>query len=130
MRKLSTLISIFAASRAGSEWWKTAITEHILKNNLTGIWIDNNEMAGMIDDEGVFAGEVPMFDASTGSAPSNVESRMGWGGEATRIGSVGKAVQTAGMARASRFLGCCDVLQLTLNLGAGDLRSCPLGSSE
>jgi alpha-glucosidase len=48
-----------------------------------------------LDDEERFAGEVGVFGPEGG----NVETRMGWGGGEIRVGSVGKALQTMGMAR-------------------------------
>ncbi|KAJ7495980.1 glycosyl hydrolases family 31-domain-containing protein [Mycena galericulata] len=83
------------SSRAACEWWGAQIRAELLANGLTGMWIDNNEMAGMMDDEERFVGEVGVFGAKGGS----VEKRMGWGGGEIRLGSVGKAVQTMGMAR-------------------------------
>jgi alpha-glucosidase len=60
-------------------------------------------MAGMVDDEARFQGEVGMWNASVEGCPiaHNVEKRMGWRGGETRVGSVGKAIQTMGMARVS-----------------------------
>lgn len=59
--------------------------------------IDNNEMAGMVDGEEKFVGHVGMWNAR-GQA-DNVEKRMGWGEGEARVGSVGKAINTIGMAR-------------------------------
>lgn len=62
-------------------------------------------MAGLVDDEATFRGEIGMFDAdvepSSSPTPSanNVEKRMGWGRGETSVGSVGKAINTAGMGR-------------------------------
>ncbi|KAJ7121284.1 glycosyl hydrolases family 31-domain-containing protein [Mycena crocata] len=83
------------SSRAACEFWGAQIREELLANGLTGMWIDNNEMAGMLDDEERFVGEVGLF----GKKGENVETRMGWGGGEIRVGSVGKAIQTMGMAR-------------------------------
>ncbi|KAJ6494934.1 glycosyl hydrolases family 31-domain-containing protein [Mycena vulgaris] len=85
------------SARAAREWWGAQIRQELLANGLTGMWIDNNEMAGMMDDEERFVGEEGVFGAKGGS----VETRMGWGGGEIRVGSVGKAVQTMGMARAT-----------------------------
>ncbi|KAJ7485732.1 glycosyl hydrolases family 31-domain-containing protein [Mycena latifolia] len=85
------------STRAAREWWDEQIRKELLANGLTGMWIDNNEMAGMMDDEERFVGEEGMFGPKGGS----VETRMGWGGGETRLGSVGKAIQTMGMARAT-----------------------------
>ncbi|KAJ7217663.1 glycosyl hydrolases family 31-domain-containing protein, partial [Mycena pura] len=85
------------SSRAASDFWGEQIRKELLTNGLTGMWIDNNEMAGLMDDEERFVGEVGMF----GSPGENVEMRMGWGGGEARVGSVGKAIQTMGMARAT-----------------------------
>ena len=52
---------------------------------------------GMVDDEELFRGELGMWDAE--GVAGNVEQRMGWGRGETRVGSVGKAIQTIGMAR-------------------------------
>ncbi|KAJ7761077.1 glycosyl hydrolases family 31-domain-containing protein [Mycena metata] len=83
------------SARAGCEYWAEQIRTELLANGLTGMWIDNNEMSGMTDDEERFAGEVGLW----GNTGDNVETRMGWGGGEIRVGSVGKAVQTMGMAR-------------------------------
>ncbi|KAJ7141312.1 glycosyl hydrolases family 31-domain-containing protein [Mycena epipterygia] len=83
------------STRAARDWWGTQIREELLAHGLTGMWIDNNEMAGMTDDEERFVGEVGLF----GPKGDSVETRMGWGGGEIRLGSVGKAVQTMGMAR-------------------------------
>ncbi|TDL29099.1 hypothetical protein BD410DRAFT_3704 [Rickenella mellea] len=87
------------SSKAGTQWWKEKVDEQILKNNLTGLWIDNNEISGLKDDEERFQGELGMFAAQ--GVENNVEQRMGWRGGAIRVGSVGKAIQTMGMARAT-----------------------------
>ncbi|KAM0786221.1 hypothetical protein ACM66B_007024 [Microbotryomycetes sp. NB124-2] len=90
------------SSKGGTEWWIRAIQEQLLANGLTGMWIDNNEMAGMVDDEARFAGDLGMYDANVaGEVGTNVEKRAGWGQGETRLGSVGKAIQTMGMARAT-----------------------------
>ncbi|KAF7357793.1 BZ3500-MvSof-1268-A1-R1-Chr3-1g06135 protein [Mycena venus] len=83
------------SSRAGCDFWGEQIRTELLANGLTGMWIDNNEISGLKDDEERFAGEVGVF----GSEGGNVETRMGWGGGEISVGSVGKAVQTMGMAR-------------------------------
>ncbi|KAJ6489585.1 glycosyl hydrolases family 31-domain-containing protein [Mycena vitilis] len=83
------------SSRAGCEFWGEQIRTELLTNGLTGMWIDNNEISGLTDDEERFAGEVGVF----GSKGGNMETRMGWGGGEIRVGSVGKAMQTMGMAR-------------------------------
>ncbi|KAI5478030.1 hypothetical protein MNV49_005493 [Pseudohyphozyma bogoriensis] len=87
------------SSQGGSEFWKTCIKEQLIANGCTGVWNDNNEMAGMLDDAERFAGEVPMWQAK-GEA-GNVEKRLGWNGGEITCGAVGKAIQTMGMARAS-----------------------------
>ncbi|ORY92423.1 glycosyl hydrolases family 31-domain-containing protein [Leucosporidium creatinivorum] len=91
------------SSQAGSEWWKQGTTEHLIDNGLTGVWIDNNEMAGMVDGDATFRGELGIANASVGGSTvlDNVEKRMGWRGGSTTAGSVGKAIQTIGMARAT-----------------------------
>ncbi|KAL8286348.1 hypothetical protein RQP46_004365 [Phenoliferia psychrophenolica] len=88
-----------ASSKAGSKWWGDAIKEYVMANGLTGMWIDNNEMAGMVDDDELLRGEMGMWNA-VGTA-NNVERRMGWRGGKTTVGAVGKALQTIGMARAT-----------------------------
>ncbi|KAK4051516.1 hypothetical protein OIO90_004730 [Microbotryomycetes sp. JL221] len=86
----------------GSQWWIDAIKNQLLDNGLTGMWIDNNEMAGMVDDEATFAGEVGLYRSQIPTGLSDdVEKRAGWGGGSVRAGSVGKAIQTMGMARAT-----------------------------
>ncbi|KAI5476387.1 hypothetical protein MNV49_007765, partial [Pseudohyphozyma bogoriensis] len=89
------------SSKAGSKWWKDAIVEQLINKGLTGMWIDNNEMAGMVDDDATFAGEIGMYDAFGGEVGANVEKRAGWNGGKTTVGSVGKAINTMGMARAT-----------------------------
>ncbi|KAF7376546.1 Glycosyl hydrolases family 31-domain-containing protein [Mycena sanguinolenta] len=87
------------SSKAGCDFWGEQIREELLANGLTGMWVDNNEISGLEDDEERFAGEVGMF-VDVGAGPGgNVEERMGWGGGEVRVGSVGKAMQTMGMAR-------------------------------
>ncbi|KAF7321974.1 Glycosyl hydrolases family 31-domain-containing protein [Mycena kentingensis (nom. inval.)] len=86
------------STEAASAWWGEQIRLELLANGLTGLWIDNNEMAGMFDDEERFKGEVGMFARDWEDA---VEKRMGWAGGETRVGSVGKGIQTMGMARAT-----------------------------
>lgn len=44
-----------------------------------------------------FKGELGMWNAS--GVSDTVEKRMGWGLGGARVGSVGKAIQTIGMAR-------------------------------
>lgn len=63
-------------------------------------------MAGMVDDEATFRGELRIANASVGALTvlDNVEKRMGWQGGVTKVGSVGKAIQTMGMARVSLLL--------------------------
>lgn len=89
------------SSKAGSKWWSTAIQQQLISNGLTGMWIDNNEMAGMIDDEVRFRGELGMYDAKVAGVKidDSVEKRCGWNGGEIRVGSVGKAINTMGMAR-------------------------------
>ena len=76
--------------------------KQVMAKGLTGMWIDNNEMAGMVDDEARFAGQLGLYNARTPTRISeNVEKRAGWGGGQTTVGQVGKAIQTMGMARVS-----------------------------
>ncbi|SCV71199.1 BQ2448_2787 [Microbotryum intermedium] len=91
------------SSEAGSKWWIDAVQQQLLGNNLTGIWIDNNEMAGMVDDDATFKGDLGLWNANSAhnKIGNNVETRMGWGRGEITVGSVGKAVQTMGMARAT-----------------------------
>ncbi|SGY50174.1 BQ5605_C001g00861 [Microbotryum silenes-dioicae] len=91
------------SSKSGSKWWTDSVQQQLLSNNLTGIWIDNNEMAGMVDDDATFKGELGLWNTTTaqGKIGDNVQRRMGWGRGETTVGSVGKAVQTMGMARAT-----------------------------
>lgn len=65
--------------------------------------IDNNEMAGQVDGAATYRGELPMYSAEVGSSrvSDNVERRMGWTEGEIQIGTVGKAIQTMGMARVS-----------------------------
>lgn len=61
--------------------------------------IDNNEMAGMVDGASMFRGELGMWNARVPHMANNVEKRLGWGLGETCVGSVGKAINTMGMAR-------------------------------
>lgn len=97
------------SSRSGSEFWKTCIKEHLIKHGLTGVWNDNNEMAGILDDDETFAGEVGMWADKEGT----VEKRMGWGGGVTTAGAVGRAVQTMGMARVRLVLALLNLALMT-----------------
>lgn len=56
-------------------------------------------MAGMVDGASTFRGEVGMWNARVPGLVDNVEKRMGWGSIVTRVGNVGKAINTIGMAR-------------------------------
>lgn len=58
-------------------------------------------MAGMVDDDELFRGEVGMWAANGGTVATNVEQRLGWGLGEIRVGSAGKATNTMGMARVS-----------------------------
>lgn len=58
-------------------------------------------MAGMVDDDELFRGEIGMWAAHGGRVANNVEKRMGWGLGGIRVGSAGKATNTMGMARVS-----------------------------
>ncbi|KAK4049956.1 hypothetical protein OIV83_003780 [Microbotryomycetes sp. JL201] len=90
------------SSNGGTEWWRQAIKQQLLENGLTGMWIDNNEMAGMVDDDAKFAGQLSMYEAVVPvKIGTNVEERAGWGLGEIRLGAVGKAIQTMGMARAT-----------------------------
>jgi alpha-glucosidase len=55
----------------------------------------------MLDGNATFRGELGIANASVGASTvlDNVEKRMGWRGGVTTVGSVGKAIQTMGMAR-------------------------------
>ncbi|KAJ7071961.1 glycosyl hydrolases family 31-domain-containing protein [Mycena amicta] len=68
------------STRAASEWWGARIREELLANGLTGMWIDNNEFAGLLDDDERFKGELGMYARGTDGVEDNVEKRMGWGG--------------------------------------------------
>ncbi|KAF8199901.1 glycosyl hydrolases family 31-domain-containing protein [Mycena galopus ATCC 62051] len=83
------------SAQAACDFWGEQIRTELLENGLTGMWIDNNEISGLEDDEERFAGEVGVFESKGG----NVETRMGWGGGEIRVGSVGGVMQTMGMAR-------------------------------
>ena len=103
------------SSSAASDFWKKMIKDGVSANGITGLWIDNNEFSTLIDDGERITGEISMWTtpeviASTQQKPASsqeqlwadqIADRMGWRGGEIEIGSVGRAVLTMGMAKAS-----------------------------
>jgi alpha-glucosidase len=106
------------SSQAGAEMWGKAIRTGITANNISGLWIDNNEFSTLIDDGNRLKGEVALWAApKTCLLPDQckqesndnferiwarqVQDRMGWTGGEIQVGAVGRAVLTMGMAKAS-----------------------------
>ena len=97
------------SSHAGCREWQRLMDMGVLANNITGVWIDNNEFSSLIDDEEELQGDLDMWSlpSDTLGAQSHdkeageVAARMGWGKRPTTVGSVGRHVLTMGMARAT-----------------------------
>ncbi|KZT44248.1 hypothetical protein SISSUDRAFT_1057221 [Sistotremastrum suecicum HHB10207 ss-3] len=87
------------SSVAAVEWWKRAIHEYLLKNNVTGMWIDNNEYSCLMDDLERFRGETSAW--SSRGIPDHVRNRLSWGDGEISMGQAGRGSQTAAMARAT-----------------------------
>ncbi|KAG8732857.1 hypothetical protein FRC11_010456 [Ceratobasidium sp. 423] len=81
------------SSTGAVEWWSRHIKEDIVGMNMTGMWIDNNEFSGLVDDEEVYIGKKSFWGGG------EWESRLGWGGGETTVGQAGRLVQMMGMAK-------------------------------
>lgn len=94
------------SSKEGCREWQRLMTQGVLKNNISGFWIDNNEFSSLIDDEEELEGDIDMWSIPEAVSPistrgDEVAKRMGWGRGPISAGSVGRAVLTMGMARAT-----------------------------
>lgn len=94
------------SSKDGCQEWQRLMTQGVLNKNISGFWIDNNEFSSLIDDEEELKGEIDLWSIPEVVYPNckrgdEVAKRMGWGKSSISVGSVGRAVLTMGMARAT-----------------------------
>ncbi|CAE6391128.1 unnamed protein product [Rhizoctonia solani] len=83
------------SSPGAAQWWARHIKEDIVGANMTGMWIDNNEYSGLVDDAEIYVGKNSFWGGG------EWESRLGWGGGETTVGQVGRLIQMMGMAKAT-----------------------------
>ncbi|CUA68775.1 hypothetical protein RSOLAG22IIIB_03635 [Rhizoctonia solani] len=81
------------SSPGAVEWWSRHIKEDIVGMNMTGMWIDNNEYSGLVDDAEVYVGKNSFWGGG------DWESRLGWGGGEIFVGQAGRLIQMMGMAK-------------------------------
>ncbi|KDN45363.1 hypothetical protein RSAG8_04950, partial [Rhizoctonia solani AG-8 WAC10335] len=81
------------SSPGAVQWWSQHIKEDIVGMNMTGMWIDNNEYSGLVDDAEVYVGKNSFWGGG------DWESRLGWGGGETTVGQAGRLIQMMGMAK-------------------------------
>ncbi|KAJ1304276.1 hypothetical protein OPQ81_005436 [Rhizoctonia solani] len=81
------------SSPGAVQWWSRHIKEDLVGVNMTGMWIDNNEYSGLIDDAEIYMGKKSFWEGG------DWESRLGWGGGETTVGQVGRMIQVMGMAK-------------------------------
>ncbi|CEL62592.1 alpha-glucosidase [Rhizoctonia solani AG-1 IB] len=81
------------SSPGAVQWWSRHINEDIVGANMTGMWIDNNEYSGLVDDAEIYVGRTSFWGGG------EWESRLGWGGGVTTVGQVGRLIQMMGMAK-------------------------------
>ncbi|CUA71205.1 alpha-glucosidase [Rhizoctonia solani] len=81
------------SSPGAVEWWSRHIKEDLVAMNMTGMWIDNNEYSGLVDDAEGYAGKSSFWGGG------DWESRLGWGGGETTVLQVGRLIQMMGMAK-------------------------------
>ncbi|QRV92527.1 glycoside hydrolase family 31 protein [Ceratobasidium sp. AG-Ba] len=81
------------STKGGAEWWSQHIKKDLIEMNVTGMWIDNNEYSGLVDDDEGYAGENSFW------GDGDWERRSGWGGGKTTVGRAGRLIQMMGMAR-------------------------------
>ncbi|CAE6538194.1 unnamed protein product [Rhizoctonia solani] len=81
------------SSPGAVEWWSRHIKEDIVGMNMTGMWIDNNEYSGLVDDAEVYVGKSSFWGGG------DWESRLGWGGGKICVGQAGRLIQMMGMAK-------------------------------
>lgn len=81
-------------SLAGVEAWSELIKAGVLANDMTGLWIDNNEYSTLIDDADEFANEVDVLPSSVHSRSNGDKANL-----SVPAGQYGRALQTLAMAR-------------------------------
>ncbi|CAE6422966.1 unnamed protein product [Rhizoctonia solani] len=81
------------SSPGAVQWWSRHIKEDLVAMNMTGMWIDNNEYSGLVDDAEGYVGKSSFWGGG------DWESRLGWGGGETTVGQVGRLIQMMGMAK-------------------------------
>ncbi|KAG8729445.1 hypothetical protein FRC12_020968 [Ceratobasidium sp. 428] len=81
------------SSKGGARWWSQHIKQDLVGMNVTGMWIDNNEYSGLMDDDEGYLGENSFW---TGG---DWERRLGWDGGKTTVGRAGRLIQMMGMAK-------------------------------
>ncbi|KAG8693150.1 hypothetical protein FRC09_010697, partial [Ceratobasidium sp. 395] len=81
------------SSKGGARWWSQHIKQDLVGMNVTGMWIDNNEYSGLVDDDEGYLGENSFW---TGG---DWERRLGWDGGKTTVGRAGRLIQMMGMAK-------------------------------
>ncbi|CAO1637203.1 unnamed protein product [Parajaminaea phylloscopi] len=93
------------SSRPGRAEWQRLVRESVLDNEITGVWIDNNEYSTLLDDKARFAGEdrpwqIRSHEASPDPSDEVSERMAGWQG-VVDAGAWGRSTQTMGMAKAT-----------------------------
>ncbi|KAG9127037.1 hypothetical protein FRC07_000922 [Ceratobasidium sp. 392] len=61
------------SSKGGAQWWSQHIKQDLIGMNVTGMWIDNNEYSGLVDDDEGYLGENSFW------GEGDWERRLGWG---------------------------------------------------
>ncbi|CEH11850.1 alpha-glucosidase [Ceraceosorus bombacis] len=107
------------SSVQGCQSWQRMMQRGVLDNNITGLWIDNNEFSTLVDDDEELAGQVAAWSSpfegacdvpiATGLHSEadamlkvEVQHRMGGStGDPLTVGTFGRGVLTMGMARAT-----------------------------
>ncbi|KAH7338167.1 glycosyl hydrolases family 31-domain-containing protein [Rhizoctonia solani] len=82
------------SSPGAVQWWSRHIKEDLVGANMTGMWIDNNEYSGLVDDAEGYAGKCSFWGGG-----GDWEPRLGWGGGETTVGQAGRLIQMMGMAK-------------------------------
>lgn len=115
------------SSISGSREWQRLMQEGIFRNNISGIWIDNNEFGTLVDDDEELKGDVALWSmpqlpseivderSREAREDAEVSQRFGWGRKPISVGAVGRGVLTMGMARATYDALCVSLrLQSTI----------------